>query len=266
MAKTSEKIRARHRYLDKMRKLGTPVMIPVTDRMLRHLALVRPSKNLKEISAECGITRFRLSKIANRETRTIDRWDAARLMAVLPKETYIPAENRRVGSMRILQGLTLAGYTSQTIAEGLGTTTHGCVKQYRQGKQIPGHEVYRSLVALAQKWEILSPADVGQDEAHTLRLRSYTQKRDYVPLSAWDYDTVSDPKAKADLTGRCGTVAGFEAHRRDGIPFYKACLCRAAHNQQQYNKHHPGEELPIEEFLIDRRSVRKARTRAPEEE
>lgn len=67
----------------------------------------------------------------------------------------------------------------------------------------------------------MSQRDHGYARAKLDRCGCYTCR--WAPVGAWDEDTLDDPDAAPDWTGRCGTPGGAEAHRRRGTPTCQAC-------------------------------------------
>lgn len=154
-------------------------------------------------------------------------WRAAAILAV--EITPPPANPHRVdaiGARRRLQALRVIGHRRYDLAASLGITadrvkhiTNGstrCVstaeaaavaRLYRRLSTIPGPSKQTAAVARSNGWS---------------------------PVGAWDDDTIDDPQAFPDWTGKCGTPEGYVAHSTYAIPYCEPCRkARSAQRLQQ---------------------------------
>ncbi|MCQ9186232.1 hypothetical protein KMT30_45815, partial [Streptomyces sp. IBSBF 2953] len=75
------------------------------------------------------------------------------------------------------------------------------------------------------------PAEHGASQGGITRARRHALAHGWAPVGAWDDDTIDDPGAHPDWTGKCGTTEGFWAHRYIDAP---ACgPCRDAFNASE---------------------------------
>jgi hypothetical protein len=65
------------------------------------------------------------------------------------------------------------------------------------------------------------PEDMGAN--YPLRARNEGRKKRWPPSHCWDWDTIDNPDAIPEWTGRCGTMAGYRLHVTHGIPVCPAC-------------------------------------------
>lgn len=83
--------------------------------------------------------------------------------------------------------------------------------------------VHRDMELLYDAFSDRVAEDYGIRRATTQRLRAEASRKGWAPPVCWDFETIDDPEAIPDLTGICGSQAGYSAHRRYGIPICDAC-------------------------------------------
>lgn len=62
-----------------------------------------------------------------------------------------------------------------------------------------------------------NPADYGVPGPAILKAKKQAVKSGMIPSMCWDEDTIEDPDAFPEWTGACGTVHGYNLHRKLGI-------------------------------------------------
>jgi len=93
------------------------------------------------------------------------------------------------------------------------------------------HVIARRALAVREMYDELwraDPVNHGATEGGINRARAYAADRGWAPPGAWDDDTIDEPAAYPDWTGKCGTPEGFWAHRYIAAPVCPPC--RAAFN------------------------------------
>jgi hypothetical protein len=91
--------------------------------------------------------------------------------------------------------------------------------------------VARAVRALYDELWRADPREHGVDNQAYSRTRNHAAAHGWAPVGAWDDDTIDDPAAFPDWTGRCGTPEGYSDHYRLDIPY---CLpCREARAAQR---------------------------------
>lgn len=81
----------------------------------------------------------------------------------------------------------------------------------------------RNVERVYDKLAGVDPRDLGvSDFAHKYSVNR-AAKLGYAPSRCWDPDTIDDPDAIPQWTGRCGTPLGNHIHVRDDIPLCKPC-------------------------------------------
>ncbi|MDQ0792042.1 hypothetical protein [Streptomyces sp. B1I3] len=197
--------------------------------------------------AEFGIGWMRLARIANVPRGTVSKLlygdsnrgmgpskrilpkNAAALLAVEPTLDNL-ADRAAVdgaGTRRRLQALVAAGWPQTRIAARIGISNF---TKTMHGDQPVRVTTARAAVALYDELWRADPRDHGVRPHVYERTRRQARDLRWAPVGAWDDDTIDDPAAFPDWTGRCGTPQGFRAHYQLGIPTCQPCLqARAEH-------------------------------------
>lgn len=160
--------------------------------------------------------------------------NAAALLTVEPTldnlGTAVPIDS--TGTHRRLQALLAAGWPKAQLAKRLDMlpTNFGDVltrEQVTVGTARKARSVYDQL------WRA-DPREHGVDNQAYSRARNQATANNWAPVGAWDDDTIDDPAAFPDWTGRCGTPEGYADHYRIGIPTCPPCKeARAARRAAQ---------------------------------
>jgi hypothetical protein len=136
------------------------------------------------------------------------------------------------GVKRRLQALYADGFPYKFQAEMIGMDISQVSHiAHPRGKQAVTHVTEQVVQGLYRKLCGADPADYGLMEpmgaksyrpAHMSRARA--RKAGYAPSWCWDDDTIDDPAAIPEWTGRCGTQRGYNLHYNYGIiPVCKPC-------------------------------------------
>lgn len=130
---------------------------------------------------------------------------ADRLDPRVPNEAFI----NPVGSIRRIQALRALGWPVQLLEKRYGTPLQPpadarCSAGYAR--------------TIRRVYEELSGATGPSTRVALLALR-----HGWAPPLAWEDVDIDDPAAFPDFTGRCGTPAGYQAHRGSGIPACQPC-------------------------------------------
>lgn len=132
------------------------------------------------------------------------------------------------GIRRRLQALICEGYTTRWLAGEVGKT-YQQVSAFIRGFTV-NMETSRvervfgdRVIETYEKYINVDPATLGH-KLHAMSYAKTTAKRGgYAPAHCWDADTLDDPKAIAEWTGRCGTRDGWDIHVREDIPLCDPC-------------------------------------------
>lgn len=132
-----------------------------------------------------------------------------------------------VGTRRRLQALAAAGFPLRHLSEQMewGSDPQP-VHRLITGKSATRYVQHSTLLKARQvydEWSGLDPADAGFSKLAVSRARASAARRGYAPPRCWDPDTIDDPDAIPEWTGRCGTVHGWLIHEKEGIPVCGPC-------------------------------------------
>ena len=130
-----------------------------------------------------------------------------------------------LGVRRRLQALAAVGYTTVTLAE-ITNRDHTYIHAIMTGKN--ARNFVNRPVGLAvhqayEKYASIDPRTLGQSERATTYAKNIAVKHSWGAPKDWDDDTIDDPDAWPEFTGKCGEVKGIMIHLRDGIPMCRRC-------------------------------------------
>lgn len=138
-----------------------------------------------------------------------------------PGPTCTPAHARvdSTGTIRRGRALHAIGYPIYAIAENVPMATNHLGRVLYHQPAAVSAAVAQGMAALYKQWS----AQPGPSHfaLHNARRRGWNG-----PL-AWDDDTIDNPEAHPEWTGRCGTDHGWWLHRLNDIPMCPRC--EAAH-------------------------------------
>lgn len=130
------------------------------------------------------------------------------------------------GTVRRLGSMWHDGFTLDFQAQELGCTKPHLQSLLRGDKGLAGvtYRMSRAVRDLYDRLLTTGPAEFGIPARSVRYCKSFAVKKGTVPRSCWDGDTIDDPDAFPDWTGRCGTRFGYAVHRRENIPVCAPCL------------------------------------------
>ena len=135
-----------------------------------------------------------------------------------------------VGIRRRLQALAVAGFTAPFLADRLPVGDYRILHNTLSGRKSKGlvkAEFADAVITLYDKLHDADPVEEGVLAQASSRCRNFARRHGYAPPSCWDGDTIDDPEAEPEWTGRCGTWWGWHIHQRDGIPMCDRCAPHA---------------------------------------
>jgi hypothetical protein len=227
----TEADRKRARYAEKEKAAGRPLRVPADKARTHRDALRAAGMTDSAIAAAATENGYPIHQTtvstAGLHSPNVHRDTEAAIMSV-DLETA-PAQPHKLipilGTQRALEGLVAAGYSLRWLSTNIVYEPHGRKTDNRSiayalmsGKfNRVELQTFRRIWTNAQKLESVNPLDMGLTSQAVSRARNYAAKRGYVPLHCWDEDTIMDPGAFPEWTGECGTVTGYNLHRRHGI-------------------------------------------------
>lgn len=224
-----------------LRMMGKPPRIrpDELDRVRAHLVWLHDEHGMswREISVEAGLytNGTGLTKFMNGTTKGMLRSSYEPLMRVQP---IPPGRNEHVGgamvpvvgATRRIQALVALGFSMKTLDDIAGWGIYSS-RRIALGINVnsskPLAYVYASrdaeVRALYEKLSNAKPEDYGISRVSIGRALSYAKTRNWAPPGAWDDDTIDNPNAYPEFTGRCSTLAGAFIHLRAGTPICERC-------------------------------------------
>jgi hypothetical protein len=200
---------------------------PVREHLLR---LQSCDMGLRTIAAAAKVDRKRLQGIlTGRPERGTGPQEkvrpaiAAAVLAVEPTlENLAPSTLiSPVGTQRRAHALVAVGWPQQHLAAHLG------MRPGNFGAMLAcEHVLVRRALAVRSMYDALwraDPAEHGATQGGITRARRHAAAHGWAPVGAWDDDTIDDPSAFPDWTGRCGTPAGPGAHYQARTPVCQPC-------------------------------------------
>jgi DNA-binding XRE family transcriptional regulator len=230
--------RERGRYADKMRKRGTPLMVTQAEfqavtRLLEKARRYGMSDNM--IADQVGVNYTLPSKVRRGAIKTMHRDTYNRVMQLRPQKptTRVDKVRGKVGSgayvdstgtVRRMQALRADGFPGPLLGEFLGVSYEAVAQMARTTRKTVLVSTKLSMAKLYEELEGKTPGDFGVPSNVQGKCSTWARRAGYIPRSCWDRDTIDNPAARPEWTGRCGTVFGLMIHERDGIPACPACL------------------------------------------
>jgi hypothetical protein len=213
---------------------------------------------------ECGLGWKRIAELADVSRGTVEKLlygaphrgmgpskgvrpdTAAKLLAVTASGDKLGSAIAvdGTGSRRRLQALIAAGWPQAQLARRLSMKPGNFGKTLRSERVLTA--TARAVKALYDELWRADPAEHGVTAQAIARARNQARAEQWAPVGAWDEDTLDDPAAYPDWTGRCGTSAGFWLHRK-ALRTEPCDRCKKAHNAAQ----------------AERRTARMAAAKAP---
>lgn len=134
---------------------------------------------------------------------------------------YFPA----IGIRRRLQALAAAGFTLPFVAPLVGEDYRNLHRTMSGGKGREFVAAHRAatIIEVYDKLSRTTPEAAGVGKQSASRARGFARSNGYAPAECWDSDTIDDPDAIPEWTGRCGTVYGWRIHEIQGIPICAPC-------------------------------------------
>ncbi|MDX3232921.1 hypothetical protein [Streptomyces sp. ME19-01-6] len=157
---------------------------------------------------------------------------AAAVLAVEPTLDNLGGKTviNAAGASRRLQALVAAGWPQHHLAARLGMTDGNFGATLHRDHVIV--QTGRAVRSLYDELWRADPREHGVDNQAYSRARNHAASRQWAPVGAWDDDTIDDPAAFPDWTGKCGTSEGYDAHHNMRV--LPSCQpCRDARAQRR---------------------------------
>lgn len=227
----TEHDRKRARYAEKEKAAGRPMRVPADEARAHRDALRAAGMTDSAIAKAATENGYPLHQTTvstcGLHNPNVHRDTAAGILSV-DLETATAEPHKLVpviGAQRALMGLVVAGYSLRWLStfvvypdKGRETENRSAAYAIVSGKfNRLEHKTFERIWKQAQKLEHTDPADMGLTAQAIARAKNYAAKREWVPLTCWDDDTIMDPGAFPEWTGACGTTTGYNLHRKHDI-------------------------------------------------
>lgn len=227
----------RGRYADKMRTLGTPLMVtPEEFRAAARLLEKARGYGMSDrmIGAQVGVPDSVPSKVRRGIIETMHRDTYGKLMKLRPERPASRVTPGRgkvgggaytdpTGTQRRVQALRADGFPGRVVGDLLGVSYEAVSQLVRHSRPKVLKSTSQDVADVYAGLEGKHPGDFGVLDYAAGKCRTYAARAGYAPRSCWDPDTIDDPGAFPDWTGRCGTPFGRLIHQREGIPVCGRC-------------------------------------------
>lgn len=205
---------------------------------------------LSSIARDADIPVTSVRSLVNRPTVYCWQYVADALLRVTPLEEWEVAGVGRVSSvatLRRLQGIHCEGFHQGFIADRIGMRRPQMyIILDREPATLLGKteaDIQRAVESVTGK----NPHDYGLNNNAITRAKNKAKHNGWAPLACWDDDTIRDPDAIPNWTGKCGTWKGYWLHKEDesglqfpysvhnGSGYSFACgPCRAARKDHEH--------------------------------
>lgn len=195
-------------------------------REARRLKEGEPGKPLKIYRS----TRERIMAIPDHLPETLVRRGPA---AHLGPADAVPAFPTR----RRLQALRAEGFSAVFIARSSGFVHHSHVCQLTYGggrntTDLISAQTEKKLIRVYREFAGRDPL-LFIPSNFVSQSRNTGRRKGWAPSHCWDDDTIRDPDAIPQWTGKCGTVGGYHSHKRYHIPVCPPCAAAWAAYQKE---------------------------------
>lgn len=228
----------RGRYADKMRQRGTPLMVTPEEFRAAVDLLARARRcgmSDSMIGRQTGVNYTLPSKARRGVIRTMHRDTFNRLMKLRPARPPVVRSEKRgkvpsgakvdsTGTVRRVQALRADGFPGHVLGDRLGVSYEAVSQLARAGRALVIRSTRDDVVRLYAELDGKTPADLGVRPGVVDKCATWARRAGYAPRSCWDSDTIDDPAARPEWTGRCGTVFGWRIHQAEGIPPCQPCI------------------------------------------
>lgn len=226
----SEAQKRRLKYTAMMRERGTPMLVgpDELERLREHLTRLRVAgMGNKQVarSAPGGHDQTVVAKIIKGERTTVHRdvyTDLMQAQFVPPLEFRTGTLMSPVGLQRRVAALNVAGFSYDALGRQLGISFQAVQQLVNQNRPVRSSTMWR-YSELYEKLCTADPLEFGMTPLGVKKTRLAAERRGCAPWWCWDSDTIEDPDAIPQWTGRCGTPLGNYIHKRDGVPMCGPC-------------------------------------------
>jgi uncharacterized protein YerC len=222
-AKTPEE-RRKAKYADVMRQRGTPLMVKpeeLAEARVHCTRLYKRGMSYRQIAdtAPKHMNETTVAKVVNRWTETIHRDTYEALMQtyyVAPTGWRVGRKMDSTGVRRRMQALVADGFGYNVLGEIMGISLQAVFQLCTRDADTFA-STYGYVVPVYEKLAGKDPTQYGATKLGVSRAKGTAARHDWAPSHTWDEDTIDNPDAFPEWTGECGTVTGYNLHRKERI-------------------------------------------------
>lgn len=126
---------------------------------------------------------------------------------------------------RRLQALAARGFTTTSMGDMVGRDNRqlsAMITGRSSGDWVVA-SLGRAIYEAYEKYKDVEPMEIGQKSFGTKYAAGVARRNLFAPPHCWDDDTLDDPHAYPEWTGKCGQFGGVFIHVRDDIPICAKC-------------------------------------------
>jgi hypothetical protein len=207
-----------------MREIGTPLMVTAAEYEEVHAhvkALNDRGMSCQGIADTCPTPMHdtTVAKVLHRWTNKIHRDTYTALMLTTYAEPTGWRHGKRVdstGVRRRMQALVADGFGYNVLGDFMGISLQA-VYQLATRDAPTFASTYSYVVPVYEKLAGKDPRAYGATKLGVSRALGTARRHDWAPSHTWDSDTIDNPDAFPEWTGECGTVTGYNLHRKERI-------------------------------------------------
>jgi hypothetical protein len=222
--------RRRSKFYKNMRALGRPAIATDEEfeQLKTHIRMLAASgMSYQEIGRQAGMSATTPRECLERHNAV--RWSTARRILAVPPQPNPFGRMPPFHTQRRLQAMGADGYSQLFMARHLGTPKNTIWKWTNKTPAFIETKNHLAVCDLYDKYVGTNPLDHGMALQPMRNAQSNAKKHGWAPSHCWDSDTIDDPDAIPEWTGRCGSMAGYNIHYKYKI--LPACQpCRDAKN------------------------------------
>lgn len=191
----------------------------------------------RQLSEHLNLSYSYVSHLVNGANKAMSRYVFARIMGAVWPEPERAAGRCRggtrvnsAGTLRRLVALNSVGFSYRWMSKRVGIADSQLANYVRGERAVNSisRDTAEDIKALYDKYRDQDPATLGMHAQQISSLiRKHQRLRSPGPM-CWDDDTIDDPDAIPQWTGKCGTYAGYHQHQNHDIPPCEPCI-RAAY-------------------------------------
>lgn len=158
------------------------------------------------------------------------RFDPNEIQGIRRRGTHVPIFQ----AQRRVQGLYAIGFSYKWQSQQIGFSSPTVARDIvARGHQTVAYQTFMDIDAMYRKFENEYAEDHVEPTWSVPKTIADGKRKGFAPPSCWDDDTIDDPDAIAQWTGKCGMYQGYYMHRKAGLPACRPCLDAIAEYERE---------------------------------